>query len=151
MLGANLVELLEQGDLGVFVFDYGLDHKVGVPQIFEPGGGIDPAQNVVALFGLEAAALDHAVEIARNRFTSARNEILRNIVEQHLHSGLRRDLRNAGTHLARSNHPHCPNTHPRPPRKPGYRLIERLRPLFKQSSKCRPNPRRLRMITALSP
>src|SRR5271167_144239 len=117
MLGANLVEPLEQRNLGVLVFDDGLDNEIGFLEVFEGGGRIDAPHDIVAFFGLEAAALNHTIQIARDRLTSARDEVLRNIVEQDLDPGLCRDLRDTGAHLTGSNHPHCPDTHPRPPRK----------------------------------
>ena len=62
-----------------------------------------------------AAALNHPIEVAPHTFEAVRDEILRDIVEQHFHARLRRDLRDACSHLSGSNNADCPDTHPRPP------------------------------------
>ncbi len=95
----DLVELLQQRDLRVFVFDHRLDHEWDLGQVFEIDRGLDPAHDAIALLGLEAPALDHAIEVARDAVDAALAHLRGDIVHHDREPGLRRHLRDSRAHL----------------------------------------------------
>ena len=69
MLGADLVELLEQRNLGVLVLNHRLNYEIGVLEILNFGRGLDTAHDAVAFVGLETAALDAVKYPADAKYT----------------------------------------------------------------------------------
>ena len=70
-----------------------------------------PAHHAIALFGLEAAALDHAIEVARDRIDAALAHIRRDIMHHDRDLRLRRDLRDSRAHLPCPDHADLLQTH----------------------------------------
>ena len=108
---ADLVEFLEQRDLGVFVFDHRLDHEIGLAEVFEPRGGLDAAEHAVALFGLDPAALDHPIEVASDILHPAPAQVLADVVDQDLEARLPRHLGDSAAHLSRTHDAQSANRH----------------------------------------
>ncbi len=107
----TLVELLKDRDLGVLVLHYRFDHEIDRRQFLEVRRDADAGQHAVALFGLEAAALDHAIEILANAVEAALARLGGYVGHHHGDSGLGRDLRDPGAHLAGADNPHRMNFH----------------------------------------
>ena len=99
--GRDPVELLQQGDLRVFVFDHRLDHEANPGHVPGLGGRLDAAHHAVALLGLEAPALDHPPQVARDRIDPALAKLRRDIVHHDGDFRLRGDLRDPRSHLPR--------------------------------------------------
>src|SRR6185437_8563419 len=96
---ADLVEFLEQRDLGLFVFDYRLDHEIDLAKVFEARGGLDTAENAFRFLRLDSAALDHPIEVASDILHTAPAQILADVVNQDLEAGMPRYLGDSAAHL----------------------------------------------------
>src|SRR6202030_901986 len=87
------------------------DHEADLGQVLEISGGLDPAHDAIALFGLEASTLDHAVEVARDRIDPALAHVRRDIVHHDCDFRLRRDLRDSCAHLPCPDYANLLQTH----------------------------------------
>jgi hypothetical protein len=103
VVGADAVELGEQVLLGGEVLDDRLDDEIALAQLAEVGDGTHPAEDRVALGGLELAAVDllgeRLLEACDHRVGGA----LGAAAQDHFDPGLGRDLGDAGAHDPRTH------------------------------------------------
>ena len=104
--GAQIVEYLA---LGLFLFDRRLDHEIAVGKTVERVGGRDPLQRLLALVVGDGLLRDLARQIAIDGCHRRLEAIGRNVVENHVHSGESRHMRDAVAHLARPDHADFPD------------------------------------------
>jgi hypothetical protein len=111
--GPTGVERREHRRLLVHVLDDRLDHEVAAPEILEPGCPGEIRQRRVASVGRDLALLDAVVEELPDPPQTLLEEIVTHFADDRPVVGLRRDLRDAGTHEPASEHTDCFDGHSR--------------------------------------
>src|SRR5262249_38794166 len=87
------------------VFRYGFNYKCSFIERSKIGGGVNARLNLLLLFSFQSFFLNVALETLVDRGESSLNKLILHVVQDHVITGARRDLRDPIPHRPRANNP----------------------------------------------
>ncbi len=109
VVGNNGFKLLEQPALYLQAFDHRLDHQNGGAHCLQVGTCLNTCQGLGGRIGAHSFLGDQACPNPLEVGARCGNRVRAHVIQQDVHAGLSRNLRNAAPHGARANYPYCSN------------------------------------------
>src|SRR5690606_29296875 len=104
---ADVVQLAEHRVLGLEILGDGLDHEIGIGEVGERGGGLDPVEGLIAQRGVELALFDGAIEAARDGLDAAFAELIAHFADPRAITRPGGDLGDSAAHQATAQDGYC--------------------------------------------